>query len=60
MRILVASNDDDYYIRMQFTLIISKSLQTLKSAIITFGSDRAEKRHEKHNTRALFLWLVST
>lgn len=60
MRILVASNDDDDYIRMQFTLIISKSLQTLKSAIITFGSDRAEKIQEKHNTRALFLWLVST
>lgn len=32
MRILLASNDDYYCIRMQFTLIISKSLQTLKSA----------------------------
>lgn len=32
MRILLASNDNHYCIRMQFTLIISKSLQTLKSA----------------------------
>lgn len=32
MRILLASNDDDDYIRMQFTLVINKSLETLKSA----------------------------
>lgn len=32
VKVWLASNSDNYCIRMQFTLIVRKSLQTLKSA----------------------------